>query len=314
VVGSEGVWVGVLGGSTRTVGSLDTLVFDASASSDLDSSTCLNCLSFTWSCSQVAPYFGNHCDPLVTSPGGYGIMSIDATSVLTPSSFAFTVRGVSSSGAAGVAQVLLHVTPASLPSVLLDSSIMRVNPGDRLLLAGAVTAGNYTALARWSCANLSDAVLANVSLSPLTRAIDPGSSIVFQLALPPGLTAGLLYAFTLSVRYPGLSVFASASLLVTVNSAPYGGMVTVAPQSGIALNTSFAVASSGWTDDVNDLPLSYTLHLAPSLSSGATVGVIYLMSLSTIAYTTAFLPATDGPAAIIATAIDIFGDFIVPVV
>lgn len=53
-----------------------------------------------------------------------------------------------------------------------------------------------------------------------------------------------------------------AELVVSVNSAPYGGYVDATPRVGTAAQDVFLLESLGWTDDVDDLPLVTSFHYA----------------------------------------------------
>lgn len=49
-----------------------------------------------------------------------------------------------------------------------------------------------------------------------------------------------------------------AELSVIVNAAPTGGHVDASPRAGIAAVDTFYLESLGWTDDVEDLPLTFS--------------------------------------------------------
>ena len=79
--------------------------------------------------------------------------------------------------------------------------------------------------------------------------------------------------------------------MLTVNSPPSAGVLTVTPQTGYALNTSFVGAQSGWIDDVNDYPLTYDFLY--QLTSNVVVGqpnVFTIVSSSALASVSTALP------------------------
>ena len=42
-----------------------------------------------------------------------------------------------------------------------------------------------------------------------------------------------------------------------MNRPPHGGVFQVSPMEGIAFETPFSLSCSGWSDEIEDLPLSY---------------------------------------------------------
>ena len=75
---------------------------------------------------------------------------------------------------------------------------------------------------------------------------------------------------------------------MTANSPPIGGRASVSPSVGYALVTDFAMATTGWSDDLSDYPLSYSFsyQLAISdLTPALTVAV-----LSPLPYAVSVLP------------------------
>lgn len=90
---------------------------------------------------------------------------------------------------------------------------------------------------------------------------------------------GSQYTFSLRATYLGSS--SSTNVVVTMNSAPYGGSLTVSPDPPYtALLSELTLTASQWTDDASDLPLEYSFSYADasvggthSLTSGCTVRV-----------------------------------------
>ncbi|CAM9119623.1 unnamed protein product, partial [Laminaria digitata] len=77
---------------------------------------------------------------------------------------------------------------------------------------------------------------------------------------PNVLTAGSSYVFRLTAtdstslneggRY--------AQLSIVVNSPPYGGRVAASPKAGTAALNAFVLEALDWTDDADDLPLTFS--------------------------------------------------------
>jgi len=73
-------------------------------------------------------------------------------------------------------------------------------------------------------------------------------------------TTGLSYTFTLSANYLHAYNISSGTVTITINQPPAGGLMTVTPASGIAMNTSFFLSTSGWYDDASDYPILLTMY------------------------------------------------------
>ena len=96
-----------------------------------------------------------------------------------------------------------------------------------------------------------------------------------------------LYAY--NAKSP--SSWAYGEVVLIVNSPPSAGVMTVTPQTGYALQTSFVGAQSGWIDDVNDYPLTYDFLY--QLTSNVIVGqpnVFTIVSLSALSSVSTVLP------------------------
>jgi hypothetical protein len=67
--------------------------------------------------------------------------------------------------------------------------------------------------------------------------------------------------------------------VLTVNSVPYGGLVTSIPDNGIAHKTLFAIETSGWATAAENFPLSYAFaYRISTTSSFLTIGTTSLSS------------------------------------
>lgn len=76
------------------------------------------------------------------------------------------------------------------------------------------------------------------------------SLVASYAALPPGAT------YTVTVTVQTNSASGTANITITVPSAPTGGSCIVTPQTGYALNTSFLISCTGWTDDAGAVKAS----------------------------------------------------------
>jgi hypothetical protein len=77
-----------------------------------------------------------------------------------------------------------------------------------------------------------------------------------------------------TVGYLMLMPILPHQLAVSVNRPPRGGVVTVAPVAGIALNTNFTARALSWVDPEADLPLSYRFLASANLRAAAPLVLI----------------------------------------
>ena len=147
---------------------------------------------------------------------------------------------------------MITMKSGSPPTVAISTNVVasKVNADDRIVLYGAATSTNPNPLVlTWSANNqptsFSTLLFGSTLTSPTT---------VLRKSV---LTPGALYTFRLTaVDTDGVSGYAEVKLLV--NAPPTSGHVTVTPTSGTALTTQFSFNAPQWTDDSDDLPLSYT--------------------------------------------------------
>eukprot|EP00854_Cymbomonas_tetramitiformis_P008805 gene8805-10437_t len=134
----------------------------------------------------------------------------------------------------------------SPPVVSIAPILEKVNPDEKLTLAGDVASGDAPSLTlRWSCAELGASLNESVLMTPVTQ-----EALVVR---PDTLAPGAAYTFVLTGedRFgPG-----SAAVTVTVNVPPCCGTVMATPAEGVELETVFAISAPGWSDD--DAPLFY---------------------------------------------------------
>jgi len=109
----------------------------------------------------------------------------------------------------------------------------------------------------WSCAP---------DIGPLSSPLvtrtgqEQANLVVLPGVLPSGCAGGACsYTFTLTATHHAAAgpraAFAQQTILM--NMPPRGGAFEVVPSTGYELNGTFALRASYWTDDADDLPLSY---------------------------------------------------------
>jgi hypothetical protein len=163
-IGQSGVMAKISGGNPRTVSVSQTIIVDASGSSDIDYPRAT--LQYTWTCVVHIPNFGGNCigfkDPgvpvLTVKPFFFNVSTVN-----------LTVTVSNSAGYRSSAVCQLVVISASIPTVQITRIKAKYNPDSVIILTGVVSSGNGSAVAHWTSPtvyNLSAVV--STSLSKVT--------------------------------------------------------------------------------------------------------------------------------------------------
>ena len=255
-IGESGVSASIAGPSTLTTSASNSVTLDASASSDIDYPD-TGTLSFAWTCTQLSPSFGTPCTNVLPTTSS-AVLTIPVAA-LTAGRYNLSVVATNPRGSFDTAFVTATFTSRVIPKVSAATVRAKYNAQSKVTLTGSIVATGNSATAVWSSGTIANLATSNIPVTPLTSRVSQGTSS-FQLSLGAyRLTPGLSYSFTLSAAYIGSADTATSSVIVVINSAPTGGVVQVSPASGTALTTVFAVRTSQWVDDVEDLPLRYRL-------------------------------------------------------
>jgi len=262
-VGVSGVLAQIKGGSVRTALETDVLVLDASESYDLDYPTAKNRLTYSWSCSEYSPSYGNACpSALELKPQAINTFEAGTIVIFEPTSYLFTVTVMNSFGATNSFQTIINLVKDAIPLVSVANVNGKLNPENKLTLSGFVTVPtDQIANAIWSSSDISSSYLKSIALTPISSSFPSATTSNFQLTLSPGaLTPGATYTFTLTASRNNFPIDKSYSTLtIQVNAPPVGGSVMVDPTEGAALSTSFTLLTTSWSDDPNDYPLTYAI-------------------------------------------------------
>ncbi len=323
----------------RLVGIFNDLVVNASASLDLDNVAAVP-FSFSWRCAAGVGSPPSFSLPCVTvggavlggGSGGDGIVSTSPVltlprGLLPVGAYAFNVSV--SKGSPGQ-PVPYHFRAASTVAVveLWDGFLPRVtasivtpaprfNTQDKPLFVGTTTVppeGMQRLSLSWAAHRRVVATDGTVELQPLSSSVFlTDASLPSVYGRPFSLSPGSSYAFTFTATdVSGLS--ASASVVVSVNTPPYGGTATVTPAVGFALVTRFNLTASGWTDDA-DFPLRYAFAInaatsSSNLSSPADDVLLVAAPTTTTSLEGVYLPAAvnaDGTVGVIVLVFDAAG-------
>ena len=268
------------GQGTRQVGVDAALTVDASASYDQDGARA-GPLTFQWSCQVMSLVpVGTTCPPAFSTAASSALAS---TGILTLPSNSFSSSGglfalnvkvwshdLQRFGTAGIS---LSVVGVGAPVVTSATKLTRFNVDTVLSLSGSLQArtaagvvANWTVYGSAGSVNNDAIALTSSARTPLynTFVASAGTAaILFPLSLSPyALAPGLSYTFRLSACPSGACPALTSYLEMTLyaNGPPTSGYLTVSPDTGVALQTSFALASVGWTDDPSDYPLMFDFY------------------------------------------------------
>ncbi|RLN26229.1 hypothetical protein BBJ28_00019123 [Nothophytophthora sp. Chile5] len=255
----------LIAGGSRSQGVEQDLALDASLSIDPDDLVNVVPLQYSWTCNTLSTTTQIYNIPCLTATGNVLALAANATPIVAANTvnpnttYNFTVS-VAKDSRLSTASVLIGMTPGAPPAVSIDPlATAKVNVNDRVLLKGRVTSKLPVQKTEWAIVGATDAdmnaIFAVSRLSRLTMVLQQGS-------LTPGVSYNLQLTATDSSGQSG-----SASILVTVNSPPSSGSLSVTPLLGYALEDQFTVLPSGWVDE--DLPLTYTFkYIKGAANSG----------------------------------------------
>lgn len=256
-------------------------------------------LIFNWHCLQIAPVFSGDCPfPLVTSNGSLRISNSPV--VLQPNASYQISLFVSKSTSDGITSTSLIIdTIDSSPkepfidiSFSLNTNRYKINPAERFPLQGSLLSKNESSqplivALQWTSPELSD--LASLIYSSNLQIL-MNSYFSFELSIPPNtLLNGFTYTFVLKanvVRHNTMLSSWTSSILIEVNSPPFGGYLVVSPNEGFEYSTEYFFLTLGWADDPSDYPLKYLI----SYYVNSVLDIVKLNSLNTAPTAVSLLP------------------------
>eukprot|EP00854_Cymbomonas_tetramitiformis_P005604 gene5604-6790_t len=189
------------------------------------------------------------------------------------------------SKAARASEVYTTVTVAkgASPVPVITPLVGKVNAGQKLTLQSTIFAGSANSTVAvdavslwWSASPVADSGAGDVDLDNTEDVLASSSRAAGTLVLHPRvLSEGGRYIFRLEAEQGGAT--GSTSLEVVVNSPPKHGRLEVTPVEGTALQTEFALNTSGWEEE--DLPLAASFSYRV-IGSNASSGKVSLSSVS----------------------------------
>ena len=301
----------IRGGYSRQVSLDQVLLLDASISSDEDTKT--PTLFYSWSCSVGSlDNFGSSCNlnmTLATTSSGVFTLPQYAMTVSTIYNFVVIVSTIDQRRDSKIVTITALLPGA--PVIVSANTQVKFN-SDRALTIPAIVTADVPVSCYWTASTGNTPVSLTTALTTVSRtflASEAVSGVSYPLLIPAEtFTPGRTYTFRLSsspLKYPALVTH--TDIVLIANSPPHGGYAFASPSTGVALNTTFSFATSGWVSDVTDYPLSFNFaYQLATLKAALIINV-----LSPLPYTSSplppGLPSLKNAVVIIANAIDVFG-------
>jgi hypothetical protein len=260
-VASQPLFVTILGGNNRAISASQDLRLDASESHDpdlgVDERLTDGLLSYTWSCTAAG---------VACSLSGWDLTApvLEATRAQLasashgqePLEFVVTVE---KPGKLPVSATTVVTIVAGAATVNIARTMQRrVNSNEKFSILGTISAPNSVNADlyewRWS-AELESGL--PFSLSPemvstptngyarVSASVSVDNNLVVR---PDVLTPGQSYAFVLTAE-SSTGAIGFQELLIETNRPPSGGLLTVLPAEGRAIEMSFLLSTDGWTDE-----------------------------------------------------------------
>ena len=264
-VGVSGINAVIAGGSIRSLGAFNSITLDASTSSAIDYpgngySYLLNCF---WSCMEEFPMYGADClQHLIgwTQKSTFiQAFVMNNSTVIPQRRLRFTAK-VSFRDGSQVTEVstLATITGSMLPTIVVENVATKYNVNDKITLDATVVSNSGATRALWES---TDFDMTSACLTPTSFSFSSNGEFSVQLGIKSNfLSPGLSYRLTFKAAY-GLEErqFAASNIVIVMNSPPSGGYVSVSPESGEEMLTSYNFRALLWQDDPVDYPLQYTM-------------------------------------------------------
>jgi hypothetical protein len=274
VTGLSGISATITGGNSRDVLYSRSLVVDASTSYDLDyppGDSAAQPLIYQWKCMVLAPLYGSVCSDVSAVLNGLAssTWTVPARS-LSQTKYEITLTVKNRFGRLNTATQIWNVVNDAIPNVEISPPNIFYNPNAPFTITASVFAPqpNVSVQCTWST---SDASIANIVSSPVSRTISSGLSY-FPLAIKPfRLVGGARYTFSFRAQYLSSTFTSSSSITITMNSPPFGGSLFVTPNEGRAMTSLFELTTADWTDSPSDYPLYYAFFYYASAGTDVMV-------------------------------------------
>ena len=154
-IASAGVNANIYGGSVMTRSTSSSFTIDASSSSDLNYLTASeSTLSFTWTCMELSPSFGDTClvSTKKTNPT-LVVNSTDLLSIVEKTSYFLTVFAQNSIDEVSSKTMTVYLVPEVIPVVSIGDMKFKYNQDDTIIISGFIKAYSI-ADANWTSTSI----------------------------------------------------------------------------------------------------------------------------------------------------------------
>eukprot|EP00903_Cladosiphon_okamuranus_P012876 g12026.t1 len=273
----------ISGGQFRqhTIGA--DLVLDGSGSSDDDDIPESEFpLTYMWSCSQncsgVADEYTSSEEPIFIIPGGNlqgGLVYEFSLNVTKGTADSGVVYGLLRSDVATVSIELVSFEAPEVVVATSDSGGLKLDPTRKIVIYGGVVEHSNDVVGQssdllWTQMQ-GDLNIETEDWSVFFASPRTGVNLVIRANI---LTGGSTYTFRLSAVDTVSLAKGFAELSILANAAPSGGYIEATPRLGVAALDTFYLECLSWSDDVDDLPLTF------SFSTQDDAGVQHAISVS----------------------------------
>jgi len=222
--------------------------------SDLDYPEQSRNLTYRWTCMLDIPRYGSNCPYIedVTKSN----LTLRASVFKPGYVYLFSVSVTTLRGYTGLASTSVTFANTTIPYISIDRPKMKYSVGERVILTSQSDFA-YDGTLTWSTDSKDISSLESLAITPLlvncTKGLLSSQLVIAENNLVPGVS----YKFYLDAKfnqYPGNS---ETYVVIRMNTAPYGGTLSVSPKGGFAMTSFYTLSAFSWTDDIEDFPLQY---------------------------------------------------------
>ena len=258
----SGVVALIQGGEYQSIPQSSSGYFiDASQSYDMDYPGQSVPMMYDWDCVEIYPNYGAKCIDFSLPESASDILTatyIDPNGVVIRTSTIYQIGDtsveykkynisvkVTSQHTDTTSSTFSIITLLSkqVPKIDLQTATrLRVNKNQKLVLNASVISTKDYVWMSWANDKV-DSKLPQLSSIPISKTMGAGTFSHNLIVLPDSLEMGVEYVFRLFASYQGEGILTDSisSISVSINSPPYNGQVSVSPNKGYALNTTFAL-------------------------------------------------------------------------
>ena len=219
----------------------------------------------SWHCTIISPLsaFNQPC-PFAANLTNTAVVHVSSHVLAANHTYKIAFAMTSADGRVSTASSLVTTLPPGSPLVSIPTKRVTFNSRAPLQLNGLFSA-NYSLIATWNVSFQGSPVSlgANAFLTPPYRYFTAKQAsnplTTYPLAVSPSaLQPGRIYTFRLTLyNAKSMSTTSYQEVTLTASNIPSGGQITVLPNTGVALNTTFTASQYGWVNDVSNYPMTF---------------------------------------------------------